>query len=390
MGMIYKPTYRDKKTGEKRQSAKYWLKYYIEGKPIQEPSGMTKKTEALRLLKIREGKAANGEPIIRRMNRVKFNELGELVVRDYETNGRATTVEVKRRLRLHLLPYFGGRNALEITTVDIDKFIEKRQKDKTPKDKPPTNAEINRELAIIKRGFNLALQKRLLTSTPYIPKLKENNVRKGFYQEELIEAAKAHLSDNLSEAHADVVRDLVTFWSLTGWRKSEGQSLLWANVDFKAETVYLEDSKNDEPRLFPFDEVEELRELLERRRAYTDDIQRKQGEIIPWVFHRDGNQVRECKRSWGTACAKVGMPERIIHDFRRTAVRNLDEAGVSETLAMQMTGHKTNSIYKRYRIVRNADLRRAGHLLQRSRLKSRLKSGEIEQIQPFGKTVSSL
>jgi len=54
---------------------------------------------------------------------------------------------------------------------------------------------------------------------------------------------------------------------------------------------------------------------------------------------------------------------RIFHDFRRTAVRNLERAGVPRSVAMQMVGHKTEAIYRRYAIVSDADLRAAADKL---------------------------
>jgi len=155
----------------------------------------------------------------------------------------------------------------------------------------------------------------------------------------------------------------VTFFYVTGWRLSEVLSLKWSQVDFGAGRVYLEagTTKNDEPRVFPF--TNELREVLEAQRKYTKGIRKEKGQIIPWVFHREGKRVRSFRRSWLTACKGAGVPGRIVHDFRRTAVRNLVRAGVPEGVAMKMTGHKTRSVFERYNIVNDADLDEAARRL---------------------------
>jgi integrase len=62
------------------------------------------------------------------------------------------------------------------------------------------------------------------------------------------------------------------------------------------------------------------------------------------------------RKSWKNACKDAGIPGRIPHDFRRTAVRNLERAGVSRSVAMKLTGHKTEAVYRRHAIVSEADL----------------------------------
>jgi integrase len=73
--------------------------------------------------------------------------------------------------------------------------------------------------------------------------------------------------------------------------------------------------------------------------------------LCPWVFHWRGRPLQKLRRSWKNACKKAGMPDRLVHDFRRTAVRNLIRAGVQQVIAMKITGHKTSSIFRRYLIV---------------------------------------
>jgi integrase len=97
--------------------------------------------------------------------------------------------------------------------------------------------------------------------------------------------------------------------------------------------------------------------VLVAQRAATEALERESSKIIPWVFHRDGKPIHFFRRSWITACKAAGCPGRIPHDFRRTAVRNLERAGVPRSVAMKITGHKTESVYRRYAIVSEADLR---------------------------------
>jgi len=103
-----------------------------------------------------------------------------------------------------------------------------------------------------------------------------------------------------------------------------------------------------------------LRALLERRQAITRRCERAQGRIIAHVFHRYGTPIKTLRRAWRTACKEAGRPGLLLHDLRRSAVRNLERAGISRSVAMKLTGHKTEAVYRRYAIVAESDLREAG------------------------------
>jgi len=345
MGQILLPTYTDLKTGERKTSAVWWIRYYRNGQRHSESSHSKKKTDAATLLKQREGAIANGEPVTSRIARLTFDEAVKDVVTDYRINGKRSRDDVERRIRLHLEPYFGQCRMTIITTADLRQYVAARQE---------ANAEpatINRELAIIRRAFRLARQSGKLLHVPYVPMLRENNVRTGFFERDQFEAVRTALPDAL--------RGLVTFAYLTGWRiRSEVLPLTWARVDRTAKTVRLEPgtTKNAEGRMLLYGDLPEFVDVIDAQWTVHEQL-KKQNVICPFVFTREGEPIKAFRKSWDKACAAAGYPAKIPHDFRRTAVRNFERAGVSRSVAMQITGHKTESVYRRYAIVSEGDLR---------------------------------
>jgi integrase len=201
--------------------------------------------------------------------------------------------------------------------------------------------------------FKLAIQEERLTKAPLIPTIKLDNVRKGFFEPDEISRVLEHLPAHL--------RALINFANSTGWRIGEIKGLTWAGVDFKAGVVRLEPgtTKNDEGRTFPFTEDPRLADVLQQQLSITRELQRQRNCIIPWVFHRDGEPIGRHTKPWKRACELAGCSGMLVHDLRRTVVRRLERAGVSRSVAMKLTGHKTESIYVRYAIVNESDLRAA-------------------------------
>jgi len=221
---------------------------------------------------------------------------------------------------------------------------------------------------LLQKGYNL--NKRTVTARPEIPIATEKNARTGFFERAQFEAVRTALPDYL--------RPMLTVAYVTGWRiKSELLPMEWRQVDFKARTLRLDPgtTKNDKDREFPF--TQELETALLAQRAYTEEVERTHGMICRSVFHHDGEPVRVWRRQWLKALLAVGLAQREIgedgtpkkggkiipavipHDFRRTAIRNLSRAGVTEAVAMKLCGHETRSVYDRYCIVSGDDLTEA-------------------------------
>jgi integrase len=330
----------------RRRGRIYWIRYYRAGRRYEESAHSDKRADAVELLKIREGDIAKGMPVSANIGRFRFEDAVADIEAEYVANGRRSLGHLTRRIARHLTPFFGGRRLASITTSDIRAFTRKRL------DAGAAPAEVNRELAILKRMFTLAVQAGKLLHRPHMPMLKEHNIRTGFFEQAAFEAVRAYLPAPLQA--------VVTFAYLTGWRvPSEVLVLEWRHVDLHAGTVRLDPgmTKNRDGRVFPFgDHLPALRQLLETQRRLTVELETSRGIICPWVFHRNGRRIRDFRGAWANACEAAGVPGMIPHDFRRTAVRNLERAGVSRSVAMQLTGHRTEAVYRRYAIVSEGDL----------------------------------
>jgi integrase len=373
----------------RKRSPYLWIKYYQHGRPVRESTGSKNEVVARRMLRAREGDVERGIPIDPKVGRITFHEAGQDMLNDYKANRKRTYVDAKRRIDKHLAPFFGNKRLSSIASSDVRAYIAKRlndtyvalparrvrRKDGTSQNllesrKPVSAGEINRELTVLKRMFSLAVQAGKLHHKPHIPMLREDNIRVGFFEEEQYRAVLAHLPEGM--------RPVVMFAYVTGWRiNSEVLPLQWRQVDLRVGEVRLDPgtTKNREGRVFYL--TQELLALLKQQRAVADEIQRERQKIVQQVFfHRQltkagsfgelaGRRISDCGfyQAWRRAREAAGCPGSIPHDFRRTAIRNMVRAGIPERVAMKMSGHKTRSVFDRYNVVSDGDLRDAAHRL---------------------------
>jgi len=240
---------------------------------------------------------------------------------------------------------FGHARALDVTAARIARYVDERLH------AGKARATVNRELAALKRAMTLAVEQDRLSSAPKIKMLAEAAPRQGFVNPADFDA--------IVEALPDYLKDLARFGYLTGWRVGEIITLECSDVDREGRRITLrrEHSKNGQPRVIPF--VSTLAEIIERRWA-AREYRRPAGlGIARLVFHRDGRPIRDFRIAWRNACEAAKVPALLFHDLRRSAVRNLCAAGVDQSVAMRITGHKKPSVFQRYRIVADDDVRSA-------------------------------
>jgi integrase len=297
----------------------------------------------VKLLKRRLAEMGAGRLVGPDADKTTFEDMVRMLLDNYKLNGQRSAKRVETAL-VHLRAFFTFARVPDITSDRIAAYIRTRQEAEA------APATIGYELACLKRAFNLAVQAGKATHRPYIPSVRVDNARKGFFEPVDFAAVGAKLPPAL--------RSYVGFLYLTGWRAGEARGLTWADVNFEAGVVRLEPgtTKNREGREFPFAVLQPLADLLKQQRDQTRELERRSGRIIAHVFHRNGKPIKSCVRAWKAACKAAGHEGRLIHDLRRSAVRNLERAGVSRSVAMKLTGHKTEAVYRRYAITSQSDL----------------------------------
>lgn len=321
----------------------WWIDYSFRGTRHRESSGSRRKKDATALLRRRMREMSTGGPMVDE-EEIDLADLRAAIVADYEVNGKRSLRRMKGAWK-HLEGYFAGWRAVDITTDRVTTYVRTRQEEGA------SRSTINKEIGALRRSLNLLHEAGRLSRVPKIKTLSEDNVREAFLRMGDVEAICAEIGPDL----APVVR----FAAFTGWRKNEVLGVTWRRVDFEAGTVWLDPgtTKNKEGRTFPISALPPLERLLREQRARTDAVEKEIGRIVPWVFHRDGDRIRSMIGAWRGACERAGFDGAWFHDLRRTAVRNLERAGVPRSVATKLTGHKTEAVYRRYAIADEDALR---------------------------------
>jgi integrase len=341
------------------KGSKNWrVQYYdASGKQVRVSAETPIKQKALAVLRRLQGDNDKGLVSMTELKKITYGELRAALIADYQRKGNRSMYQTDDGSEniggLKALDEFFGFSAdnpgvpfTQITTDAARKFAAKQVKADF------STATVNRSLACLRRMLAIAHEDSKIQHVPKIRLLKEPPARKGFLEikkfEELLHALPTHL------------RPLILFLYWCGVRLGEATQIEWSQVDLDACIIRLEEdqTKNESARNVPLPPV--LVDILSA-------MEPKSGRVF------DDTNLRV---EWSKACVAVGLGKRvkktsesgniwyeynglIVHDLRRSAIRNLVKAGVSENVAMKISGHKTASVFRRYHIVTTADVTNA-------------------------------
>jgi integrase len=325
-------------------SSYLWLDYRTpSGKRVRESSGVKVQPKKLRqaIQKAKDVLAQRFELIGRGVDPnigkgLRYEDIRKDLLDRYETRGfRSLKYKLNEKTgkkeptvwgMIHLDEFFAGWRASAITQAAIRAFVEKRKKDRAE------GATINRNVGLLQSMFRTARRSGKLQTIPEFPEQqKVNPPRQGYCTPEQFRLIRSHLPENLWP--------LLTLLYYTGVRVGEATKIMWSydgfpQVDLEKRQITLlgVQTKNGQPRVLPL--TDGLVDML-KKRSQSD------GPVF------DSTNFR---KEFAAAKARAKCPHVLIHDFRRSAVSNLVDAGVSETDTMEISGHRSRTVFDRYNV----------------------------------------
>lgn len=353
-----------------RRGHTWWLSYSRDGRQFNESSGSRKQSDPAKLLKERQADITRDEFVSPKARKTTVALAADFLAY-YQAQGLKSFDDARTRWTHHLETFFRGRRANQVQFDLLLRYVNQRRAEGA------ATATIARELAVLHKAYSLGVDSNKVRKIPKFPRLKENNVRKGFVED--------GQRQKLLDGAPFWFRCLVETARTVGWRHGELLAMRRRQVDLPARTLTLDagTTKNGKARIAYLTEPLYilLRELVHGKQP--DDH----------VFTRpNGRPVCDFRATWYKACARAGvgrmfckpcgvavrMPDRhcpncgkkwawnklrysglIFHDLRRSAVRDMVRGGISEKVAMTISGHITRSVFDRYNIISGDDLKEA-------------------------------
>jgi len=323
-----------------KRGGTYWFTFIFDGRRIQKSSKQANRKAAIDIESAYRTALAKGEVGIApaKKERRTVGELLDALKTRYEQEGKLSAQN--KSLISRAKQDFDSTPAIEVTPEDVEKYIHRR------KAEGAENSSVNRVTEVLRRAYKLAG-----IPAPAMERLSESgNVRQGFFSEAELAALISHLPVDL--------QDFTRFAAACGMRKGECSSLTWAMVQDDELRIPGNITKNHKDRILPI--TGELAEIIERRRAAVPREKNGTFQLSDRIFsHADGTPIKEFRKTWAQAAKKAGCAGKLFHDLRRTAVRNMVQAGIPTQIAKRWSGHKSDSMFERYSILTTDDMRLA-------------------------------
>ena len=320
-----------------KRGKSWYIDYTHKGRRIRKTIGQSKKLAELALKDI-ELKSARGEYLgIYEEKKILFQDFAKEYLAFSKANKAHSSYERDvRSLRVHLVPCFKDKYLFELTSGMNERYKSKRLAKAGP-------ATVNRELACLRHMFNKAIEWGYVATNPMkgVRLLKEPPGRVRFLQPEEVQ--------RLLQNCAPHVRSIVITALHTGMRRSEILNLRWKDIDFSAKTITVENTKNNERRVIPINDVLHYALNISPRHIRSD-----------FVFCAgDGRPFANVQKGFKAALRRAGIEDFRFHDLRHTFASYLVMSGVDLRTVQELLGHKTMRMTMKYSHLSKAHLQNA-------------------------------
>ena len=333
------------------------IRWYLDyrdgnGKRIQNVAPLaTTKDEAVLALREEVRRIFDDEHNIKReRQKIKFNELVEVYLDNYAKVLKRSWKCDHSRLEAHMKPYFGELELGEITPLLIEKYRVKRLESDV------TKSTVNREISIMKKMFNLAIDWNMLDSNPAL-KVKLFS-EKGTAKERILTNDE---EVGLLKESPDYLKAVINTALNTGMRRGEVLNLRWKQVDFEKRFIKVEHTKNETCRIIPINDSLYY-DLLEIKK------QKREGEYV-FPNPETGKPYLDLRGSFKSACTRAGIQDLRFHDLRHTFASRLVEKGIDLITVKDLLGHSSVKITERYTHSFQDQKRKAVNLLHNCDMK---------------------
>jgi integrase len=303
----------------------YWIDYYDPNRTrVQESSQSPTRRDAEALLTIRRSEILRG--IYKQPVKITFGQFGERYMEHAKANKRSWLRD--EQMLKHLCEFFGKEKQLtEVTPVQIEGYKIQRQG-------KVADSTVNRELALLKRMFNLAITWDLYSGLNPVRKVK-------FFREfnNRLRILSPEEEERLLHNAIPYLQDLIRFALNTGLRVGEIFSLRWSHVDLPRGILAVFASKTQTIREIPINS--ETRKVLEAWK-----LNKKSEDVF--YNPQTGKPFVDLKTGFALACEKAGISDVTWHTLRHTFASRLVNSGVDIVTVKELLGHSSISVTMRY------------------------------------------
>jgi len=314
-----------------KRKNKYWIAYYSDGRLVREAVSLDRET-AEKVLKTRQADVIRRRFRLPSTEKISFVEMGKKYLSWSKTNKKSWERDIFSVN--NLLTFFGEMRLSQITPFLIEKYKEERKNtvkisSKRKIERRPSNAYINRDLALLKHLFTLAIKWGYADYNP----VKEVKFLKEELKERILAPDEIRLL--LEEANRNL-RPIVLTALCTGMRLGEILSLKWSHVNFHSGFIQVEHSKNGKMRKVPMSSV--LTETLK-------NANKGSGE---YVFMNRGKPIKSVQEAWENALKRGGIKNCRFHDLRHTFATYALLQGADLVSIRDILGHSDIRMTARY------------------------------------------